>query len=356
MSTGNVSPVDWSLLEQLANEASMSGVGLGEISESRWHLVSQTLHLLSQAQQKEDVIRLRRTFNSLYARDTAWGLQELRELDEAAILAAREMNAKYELASLLGARGHNLHREGRHREAIEAFSEASDVYRGQGASFESTKSFFMTALCYRALGQRQKALDVLEQVLALIEKDDPWRGQPLQVTAWLVQDAGDLKRTEELLREAIKLHKHTQDPDILVAGTLADLAEVVGFQKRPEEATELFQESLGLLDKHARQYDRQEARTRLKFAEFLQGQGQLQEALTQLDIADDLISRYGHYYDLLWRIELTRSLVFFKQKRFGAMLRKVRSVLHYRRQLGLSRLLLIRQVVQRTIAGTGLPR
>lgn len=356
MAQSNVPSVDWQQLMLLAEEASAPGGGPGAIPDERWQLVSQTLQKLIDAQAWTEVIRLRQVFSSLFARDTAWGMLELRTLDDAAISAARKTAALPMLAYLLGARGHNLHREGRHREAIEAFSEATEISKSQSQTFEAIKSEFMTALCHRALGRLQKARNIVDKVLTQIDTDDPWRGQPVQVMAWLVQDAGDLQQAERLHREALKLHKMIPDSDILIAGTLADLAEVVGFQHRSDEATALFQQSLQTLAVHSGQYDRIEARTRLKYAEFLQRRTEYQKALSQLDMADDLISRYGHYYDLLWRIELTRAVIFLKQRMAKATWRKIRSTLRYRRQLGLSNLMLLKQLVRRALAGTGLPR
>ena len=88
----------------------------------------------------------------------------------------------------------------------------------------------MTSLCYRALNNRNKARTILVDVLRQVEPDDPWRGDPLQVMAWLTQDEGDLPGTEKLLREVLALHQQATDADILIAGTLADFGEVVGLQ------------------------------------------------------------------------------------------------------------------------------
>jgi len=49
-----------------------------------------------------------------------------------------------------------------------------------------------------------------------------------------------------------------------------------------------------------------------------------------LNQADDLISRYGAYYDMLWRIELLRCYVYIFQFRWWSALRKLRLVWYYR--------------------------
>ena len=214
----------------------------------------------------------------------------------------------------------------------------------------------MTSLCYRALNNRVKSTEILENVLQQVSLDDPWRGNPLQVMAWLTQDAGDLPATENLLRQVLALHEQAIDSDILVAGTLADLGEVVGLQNRFTEASEIFQRSLAILEQYRGQYDRQEARTKLKYAELMMRQKQFDNALTLLNDSDDKASGYGHYYDLMWRIELARAMIFARKGHIKKAILKGQMVLRYRRILGLSNWLLVKQLWQRLRAGTGLPR
>lgn len=347
---------DWTQLQSLADRLAEPGAGPGSVPESEWRLVREALDHLCAHQDWEGIIRLRKLLTALFARDTVGGVLLLHRLDEAAIEAARKIGDPAELAHLLGAKGHNLHRQGYHRESIEAFEESSRLYQSIGKAFESLKSYYMTALCYRALGDRERAHRILGEVLAQVEGDDPWRGNPLQVAAWLAQDEGKLHDAEQLLTEALSFQRRADDSDILVAGTLADLAEVLGLQGRTEEAESLFRESLAILDIHKGQYDRQEARTKLKLAELFARTGKLDQALTLLDEADDKVRRYGHYYDLLWRIELARAAVYLRQVRPGAALRKLRVALRYRRELGLSRAMLAKQLFKRLCAGTGLPR
>ena len=256
----------------------------------------------------------------------------------------------------MGARGHNLHRQGFHEQAIAAFEESAINYQKSGDSFEALKNTFMTSLCYRALDDRTKAWSVLKDVLQQVEPDDLWRGNPLQVMAWLTQDEGDLPGTEKLLREVLALHEQSTKAESLIAGTLADLGEVVGLQGRVTEATQIFQRSLAIWDQQRGQYDRQEARTKLKYAELMIRQRQFDKALLLLAQADDKASGYGHYYDLMWRIELARTLIFVRMGRVRDAILKGQMVLRYRRILGLPNELLIKQLFQRFWAGTGLPR
>ncbi len=339
--------VDWAKLEALAKHMAEPGIQPGSVPEGEWRVISQTLNNLRIAQDWSGIIRLRETFTDLLARDTVWGLAIMKDVDGEAILAARYIHDKPMLAHLLGARGHNFHREGQHHQAIQVFAESATLYNEIGAAFAALKSYYMTSLCYRALGDRNHARFILNDVLARLDANDPWRGNPLQVMAWLARDERQWHAAEALLTEALHWQEQSQNPDILVAGTLADLGELVGLQGRTNEATAYFAQSLRILQQHEGQYDRQEARTKLKLAELLIRSHDYQRALRLLDEADDKIRVYGHYYDLMWRIELTRALVYARQAQFIPALRKIRAAIRYRQQLGLSISLLVKPALTR---------
>ncbi|MCI0397267.1 MAG: tetratricopeptide repeat protein [Chloroflexi bacterium] len=339
--------VEWTPLEALARRLAEPGVEPGSAPEEEWRPVAQALEAIVAAGEWPAVIRLRELFTPLLARDTVWGLELMQRLDKEAIAAARRMNDQGELAHLLGARGHNLHRQGYHREAIQLFEESAAIYQEMDASFPSLKSRYMTALCFRALGDRRRARQVLAEILSQVDPADPWRGNPLQVMAWLSRDDGQLTEAERLLEEALYLQEQTQNPDILVVGTLADLGEVLGLQGRIAEAREFFQQSLAILQIHGGQYDRQEARTRLKYAELLTRAGEYDQALRLLNEADDQVRAYGHYYDLMWRIELARAQIYFRQRQFIPMLRKLRAARRFRQELGLPTFLLVKPLLGR---------
>lgn len=352
----STSLISWEVLESLASRLQQPGVGPGSFPETEWRQIDTALDQLITQQDWPGVIRLRRIFAPLIARDTVGVLPTFKRLSKEAVNAARCLGDCKEQAALLGADGHNLHRQGYHHDAIRAFEESSRLYLETGETFKALENYYMTSLCYRALGNRQLARKILEDVLSKLEKDDPWRGNPLQVLAWLTQDDGQLQLAEQLLREAIELQKQTTNPDLLLAGTYADLGEIIGLQGRYSEAEETFAQSLRILKVHEGQYDRLEARTRLKLAELKMREGNLLETLHLLDEADDRVRGYGHYYDLMWRIEMLRAVVFLKQHRWMGVLRKMRSVIYYRNELGLPTTLFIQQLLDRLRKGTGLPR
>ena len=348
--------INWADLQLLADRLAQPGPDPTSVSDADLLMLDQTLDHLVSAEAWSDIIRLRRMFNALLARDTFTGLLVMQRLSSAAITAAERVGDKKELAHLLGAEGHNLHRQGYHRQAIEAFERSAQLYQETDEPYQSLKSYYMTSLCYRALGGRQRAQQILGDVLKRTAPDDPWRGEPLQVMSWLTQDEGRLADAERLLREAIEYQRRGKDHDILVAGAMTDLAEMVGLQGRVEEAEDLFQQSLNILSRYEGQYNRQEARTRLKLADLLMQQQKYNQALQLLNEAEDEIGVYGLYYDLVWRIEMTRSFIFFRRGQWKLALRKARSALHIRRKLNLSTKMLVSQLVNRLRVGSGLPR
>lgn len=341
--------IPWDDLEALSSHLSESGIQPGAIPESEWEIIRHSLRVLLEDQDWPGIVRLRTIFDRLYARDTVTGLPILQELDQRAINAARRIGNKAEIGHLLGAKGHNLHRQGYHQEAIKAFDESARNYREIGDNPAALRNYYMTSLCYRALGNKDKAKQILDIVLGNTGDNDPWRANPLQVKAWLAQDEGDLIASEGLLRQALLLYLQTGDSDMLVAGALADLGEIVGILGRAREAREFFQESLSIFMKHQGQYDRQEARTLLKYSEFLTHQRDYSTAIRLLNQADDMVSKYGHYYDLLWQIELAKAYIFLRERRLFNSFIKLRSVFRIRRHLGLSGGMLIQHVMKRYV-------
>ncbi|RJP53683.1 MAG: hypothetical protein C4586_01060 [Anaerolineaceae bacterium] len=339
--------IAWNRLEDLSARLSKSGVEPGTVPDSEWHIITQTLSLLVNEKDWSGILRLRAMFTPLYARDTVTGLDTLQLLDQHALQAARHVGDKHELGHILGSKGHNLHRQGYHREAIEAFEEAAHHYREAGNDSQALKSYYMTSLCYRALGKRDQAKQILETVLRQTDPADPWRANPMQVMAWLIQDEGKLEKSEKLLLQALHLYRQTDDSDLLVVGALADLGEIADILGHTREARGFFEESLSILARYQGQYDRQEARTLLKYCEYLIHQKDYVTAMKLLNRADDKVGRYGHYYDLLWQIELAKALIYFLEGRFFYALTKIRSVFRIRRHLGLPNTWLIKHVLRR---------
>lgn len=332
--------IDWEELEQLATRLAAPGTGPAAVPASEWQPLQRAHTELRAQGDWEGLIRLRLLLVTLYGRDSVTGLPLLQQIDDSAIEAAQVLERHRDLGHFWGARGHNLHRQGFHRQAVAAFEQSVHHYDLAGEEWQGLKSYYMLSLCRRALGDRAGAIQILNDVLARVAVDDPWRGNPLQVMAWLQRDRGDLAGAEASLREALTLQERTEDADILVAGTLTDLGEVVSLQdRRPSsprsaEAAACFERSLAILARYGGQYNRQEARSLLRYAEHLlrrrdQGARQL------LDRADDLIRAHGQYYDQMWRLELAYSRVYWQRGAWLTALRKLRSAIRYRNLLHL---------------------
>lgn len=350
-------PINWEKLKLLADKLAQPGEDPVGVDRSEWQMIEQSLNTLIALQDWKGAIRLREMFSSLVVGDTAGGSPLVQSLNEAAIHAAEQIHEFPLAARFLHDEGHNLHRRGYHKRAIEAFERSASLYRQVGEKFHALESFYMTALCHRALGNRKEAQQILEQILQQVDENDPWRGNPLQVMAWLKQDEGNLQAAEDLLRQALSLYEQYQGPEsMLVVQALADLGEVVGLQGRYSEALELFNKSLDIASKFAGQFARQEARTNLKLAELLTRYGEYERALRLLDRADNQIRGYGHYYDLMWRIELARARVCWHQRNFEGVIRNLRMALGYRHMLDLSTEALAKQLVERLRLGAGPPR
>lgn len=280
-----------------------------------------------------DIIALRQLFDSVIARDAIGVISIFQDLTNKAIVAAENTNRKKELAHFLGADGHNLHRRGLHKKALRSFEKASELYFEFKEDFESLKNYYMTALCYRAIGNKKKAKEILDNVLLRLDDDNPWKGNPIQALGWIARDEKLFSLAENNFRKAIEYQKRNKDPDILVAGTLADLGEILGLQGVYQKAHKALQESLNIILSKKDQYKRQEARTLVKIAELSYLENQLDEAHEILNRADDKVR--GHGYDLPWKIEILKALIYLKQRKFLFAYRKLRSAKHTYTNLGL---------------------
>jgi len=308
--------------------------------------LQESLGALIRTEDWPGILRLRSIYSDMMARDTISAHAVTQKLSQMAIGSARRLGYERELAHLLGAYGHNLHRQGYHQKALDAFREASQLYSELGDDWESLKNYYMTALCHRGLGQIPAAVRILQNVLGSLDKSDPWRGQPLQVLAWTHRDRGNFAIAEELFTESLRLQRTSGSSDILVAGTLADLGELRGMQGRIDDGILLLEESLQVLSSHQGQYVRQEARSEAKLASLLMKAGRHDEAMGLLNDADDIV-RQSAYYDEIWKIELLKSLSYLRRFRFLSARRKLISSWRIFQQLGSSWTDFARQIVRR---------
>ena len=350
------SGIDWIALQAFSEKVTKSGNDPANFLADDWEAVRVALAKLEKEEDHEGIIKLRNMYNDLLARDSLWGSQIIQDLDALSINSARKTGNMTELGHYLGSRGHNFHRQGFHQKAIAAFTESYKVYFASGQKKQAIRSYYMTSLCYRALNQRDKAKDILQHVLSQLDENDPWQGNPKQVLAWIMQDEGKISSAEQLLSEALVHFQMSENSDILIAGACTDLGEIMSLQHKYIESNDYFQRSLSIYQNYLGQYNRQEARTLLKIAESYMRQKDFNKAYDLLSKADQLISMQGHYYDLMWRIEIANVIIFAHRRKFKNMLLKLQMVFRYRKILGLSNWYLVKQFIERMIKGIGLPR
>lgn len=341
--------VNWDELEKLAQQ------DLREVPEADIQKILNALRILRERQAWQDVLKLQEMFSSMMLTQklTLGHLRTLRDaLEENAIEATHALGLKDVEARYLHDRGQFLHQVGSHEKAIQAFDRSARLYSELGQSFRALESYYMTALCYRALNQGTKAEKVLNRVLSEV-KDNTWRAHPLEVLAWIELDKGNLPEVEHLLRESLQLHRESdaQNKDIMIAQVQADLGEALGLMQRYDEGVRSFQESIELLNRYPDQYDRLRARTIIKYAEMLSDMGRNAEALRMLRDVEKLISQYGAYSDLLWRIELDLARIYWRMRDAYTAALKLRVAFGIRRRLGLSNWQLIQQQITRLSAG-----
>lgn len=338
-------------LTALADEMSSPGVDPSSLYEEQLRIMDEALQTMQAANDPAGILWMRWLFNPLLARDTAIAIPQLQHLDDRAIQVAEVMGDPVTLAALLDERGRNLHKQGFHQQALAYFNRATEQYRSSGRETQALHSYYMTASCHRALGHVQAAQAILDEVFRQTDPADPWLGNPLQVQGWLLRNAGKLNDAEATFRRALALQRQLADSDILVAGVLADIGEVLGLQGKIAEAKQFFQESLTILERHQGQYNRHLARTSLKLAEVLIFEGNHSEALRLLNSANDRLCSFnesaegaGHYYDVLWRMELLQGLIYIQLGQLGKGFRKLRSAWRYRQTLDLPTFLLVTQL------------
>lgn len=325
---------DWDELEVLASR--LSGVGPGSASNAEWKAIEQSMGQLLAVEDWTGIIRLREMFTFLVQGETTGGMAIVQRVNEAATQAAVRLGNEKLAARYLRDSGENYHRRGYHQKAIDALEHAAALYRKEGERFKSLESYYMMALPYRALGEHTRARAILDQVLQETARDDSWRANPLQVVSWMMRDAGQFSEAEAVLREALELYRqHEGEESIHAVQTLTDLGEVIGLQGRFLEAVAMFERSLEMVEMFGGQYDRQEARTKLRYAEMLIRLKDCDKALQLLNEADDKIRGYGHYYDLLGGIELAKAFAFLGKGEIRSAIRKLRVLLRYRKEIDL---------------------
>jgi tetratricopeptide (TPR) repeat protein len=341
--------IPWHQLHLIVEKMSHSAYGPGILHAEDINMFTQSLHMLKQTHDTHGILQLRHMCTPMLERDSAWGIHILRHIDDTAICVARTIQAIAQLAIFLMARGHNLHREGRHDEALTIYHEAIDCFTQCQDTDNVLRATFMSSLCIRALQRHNEAVHIVNIVLHNLPQTSPWYDEPVLMLGRLAQDTGDISNAYVLMQKALSYARQSPEPRaiIRVAGILADIGEIDMLRRHYADAERAFNESIAIINQFPGQYNRILARTLIKFAELRTQQRCWTDAHTFLDRADDLVSRYGAYYDLIWRIELLRCYVYMFQLQWGHAIRKLRLFWYYRHQLHQAHGAVIWQIIQR---------
>lgn len=346
--------LNWAEIEELALELEHSD---GTIEERLRNQLVQYLSTVVQTGDDEAIIRFAETFRFL---SSGLGEQWLLTAfvvaySDAAIEAAIRLGRPKLAGQYHYDLGHLRHRQGKHRLAIQRFDTAFNYFSQAGETFRAREAYFMTSLCYRALGSTNKALEIIEQVLRETG-DDPWRANPLEVRAWIEQARGDLTRAEATLRQVLDGYRELGSSYFpQLAQALADMGEILSLKGDIDGAMDCFRESRSRLESLSPTDYRLLIRTLIKQAEALLYAGRIADAEKTLHDADRQLPGAGHY-DLRWRVFFALSLVNFRQLRLQDAWYHFSLTRRYRQELGLSTMRLLIDTVLRLIRRAGLPR
>ena len=84
--------IDWAVLKALSETATQSGEGPGAVPDAKWEQLRQALVILEEEKNWSGIIKLRELFAGLLARDSAWGIPVIQELDKAPIEGDRHVD------------------------------------------------------------------------------------------------------------------------------------------------------------------------------------------------------------------------------------------------------------------------
>jgi tetratricopeptide (TPR) repeat protein len=186
---------------------------------------------------------------------------------------------------------------GEHSRAAELLQEAIDF--GGSRPTDRPDVYSTLARSYAALGASAKAIDLLEQCLAEIERDEPDNiGAYVRFAGYLsaaLTDSGNLERAGAVLQDALARAEDDVEPytRIRLYWSIARLAESEG---RSSRALEFARRAIALLE--ATEDSTQLARAHLLCAWIMDLEERPAEATPHLDAAERLIVTQGDNIDL----------------------------------------------------------
>lgn len=344
--------LSWVNVETLIRQLITSGGDIHNLPdqiESFWRVLNTSGH-------SEEIMRFGFLISDLNdGRGERWGMFELLCNINMCVARTAELEAEYVIAGRFWHdQGQMLHRKGLIIEAIEAFIHSSSNYSKAKKEFQEIESVFMTAICYRALGEVQKAKAILAEILKTVDIIS-WRANPLIVLAWLERDSGNLSAAKELLIEAIPLLKQEINNShyLVLAQTLTDLGQLNTSMGLLEEAEQNFVESISHFKSLTPVDYRQLARSYIKMSRLMRKRRDLEKWDKYLNEARAILETTEHY-ELAMHVQVEFSIFAVYQHDLSQALRYLRWAWLYSGNLGLSRRRLIKIRVIRVIKRIGL--
>lgn len=331
--------VDWLAIETLAQQLEKSYIDDADKKISDWGKV------IFDRNQTKEILRFGALFFFLTdGRAEQWGLADIIYPLIVHIAELAFTQGIYDIAGgYWHQQGQYLHRLGQTEQAIQAFENSTHAHKSADNEFEGAKSYYMTALCYRVLGDYSKTQSIIHEVLELTQ-DNLWRANPLIVQAWIERDSGNLEKAVSLMIEALDLLQtnEKEDQPLLIAQTWADLADVQTLLNHFIEAQQNFEMALQVL-KDANFIDyRQEARIFLKKAKLFRRQKQWKEQEDLLYKAHLRLIKMGNQ-ELLAQLAFERGYTALSRFRLLLALNQFLLCYEYLQALGFS----LRAVTQR---------
>lgn len=218
--------------------------------------------------------------------DAASAEESLRKVYADAMRSADRANAaRARIALALAA-----DERGEHADAIAGFEEAFALERP--SPLDRHDVFATLGRAYSALAQIDRAIELyrecLDEIAVLAPENTSLRTRYRIYLSYALSDAGDLKRAEEVLREALSEDADDDDPNMRIRlhWSLARLAEMEG---RSSAALRHARRAIALLE--ATEDDLHQARAHVLAAWIMNSAGDAPSALAELDRASGLFGR-----------------------------------------------------------------
>ena len=182
------------------------------------------------------------------------------------------------------AQGVKAYRQGAFEQAATSWTEAAGLYERRGQFNEQSEALILLAQAYQSMGFYTKALPGIQSATALVERtgDRSRLARIKGLAGKLYLASGQTEDASRLLNEGLRMAKDLGATD-LTAALLNDLGNVLASEKKYDEASKAYGESIALAQKF--QNHSLEVNALINAATASQRSGRHQEAKDRLDQA-----------------------------------------------------------------------